>query len=116
MNEVEFWVGLEYRVCREFAGMPDLRHQCLWCDGLIAVEYLLDGPKPRIVGRAWICTGPLQAEWQFVLLLPRAFRSRDEIEWSSLLPAENMTRWLSLDEAGQHIEIEPAVAVRDAPK
>ena len=35
--------------------------------------------------------------------------SREEIDWASLHPAGNMTRWMSFDEGRQYIEIEPAV-------
>ncbi len=113
MDEADYWVSLEYRVCREFAGMPERRLQFMWCDGFIPCEYILDGPPPRIVGRAWICYGQRQAEWKFTLLLPRPFGSREQIDWASLFPPENMTRWLALDEAGRRIEIEPAAAVPD---
>ncbi|HBI41439.1 MAG TPA: hypothetical protein DDY78_01100 [Planctomycetales bacterium] len=113
MNEADFWARLEYRVCREFAGMPETHLRHLWCDGFIPEQYLLGDQAPRISGRAWICNGRRQAEWEFTLLLPRPVNSRDEIEWSSLLPPENMTRWLSLDQAGKRIDIEPAAAVPD---
>jgi hypothetical protein len=39
--------------------------------------------------------------------------SREEIEWASLLPPPNVTRWMAFDESRQYIEIEPAVAVPD---
>jgi hypothetical protein len=45
------------------------------------------------------------------LLLPRPFGARDEIDWASLLPPGNVTRWMAFDEGRQYIEIEPAVAV-----
>ena len=113
MDETAFWGSLEFRLCREFAGMPERRLQFLWCDGFIPSEYILDGPAPNITGRVWICNGPRQAEWEFTLLLPRPFRSREEIDWAALLPTENVTRWMSLDENGRRVEIEPAVAVPD---
>ena len=91
MDEAEYWVRLEYRVCREFTGMRERRLQYLWCDGFIPGEYLLDDPRPRITGRAWICNGPRQAEWEFTLLLPRPFHSREDIDWGLLLPADSVT-------------------------
>jgi hypothetical protein len=111
MDEAFFWRSLEFRLCREFAGMPERRLQYLWCDGFAPAEYILDGPSPRITGRTWICNGPRQAEWEFALVLPKSFGSRPEIDWASLLPAEDMTRWMSFDEGRRYIEIEPAVAV-----
>lgn len=113
MDERHFWLSLEFRLCSEFAGMPERRLQFLWCDGFTPSDYILDGSSPRITGHAWICNGPLQAEWTFVLLLPRSYSSRNEIDWASLLPAQNVTRWMAIDETRQYIEIEPAVAVFD---
>src|SRR5262249_12120673 len=85
MDEKSFWVSLEFRLCGEFAGLPERRYQYFWCDGFIPRDYLLDDPRPRITGTAWICNGPAQNEWDFALLLPRAFGSREEIDWASLL-------------------------------
>jgi hypothetical protein len=113
MGEADFWVALEFRLCGEFAGLPQRRYQYFWCDGLIPSKYLLHGDSPRITGRCWIGNGPGQAEWAFALLLPRGFGSRDEIDWASLLPPPNATRWMAFDEARQYIEIEPAAGVPD---
>jgi hypothetical protein len=111
MSEAEFWPSLEYRVCREFAGMQnwDLRHY--WCDGFIPERYHLTGQNPRITGQAWICYGQRQEPWKFTLLLPRPVNTVEEMVWQSLLLPENMTRWLALDQKSQHIEIDPGVAV-----
>jgi hypothetical protein len=95
--EADYWASLEYRVCREFAGMPEDHLSSLWCDGVIPSKYLLHEATPRITGTAWICNGPRQDEWEFTLLLPHAVGSRDEIAWATLLPPENVTRWLGLD-------------------
>ena len=113
MTEKDFWGSLEYRLCREFAGLPERRHQNLWCDGFIPSDYVLDGSSPQITGRCWICNGSRQANWSFAVLLPKPFGSREEIDWAALHPAEIVTRWMSFDERRRHIEIEPAVAVRD---
>jgi hypothetical protein len=111
MTEADFWARLEYRLCAEFAAIAERRLQSWWCDGFLPNQYLLDEHRPRITGKAWICDGPHQAEWEFALLLPRRFRTRGEIEWAALLPPANVTRWVALDEGRQYIEIEPAVAV-----
>jgi len=115
MGEAEFWGSLEFRLCREFAGLSARRDQYLWCDGFIPTQYLLDDPRPRIIGKAWICNGQRQAEWDFTLLLPRALGSREEIDWALLLPPENMTRWLAFDEGRRYIEIEPGIALGGTP-
>jgi hypothetical protein len=113
VSEDDFWPALEYRVSREFGGIPDNQLRCLWCDGFIPSYYRLGEPDPRIEGRAWICRGSEQAEWEFTLFLPRPIGSREGIPWASLLPPENVTRWLALDRVGKRIQIEPAVAVPD---
>jgi hypothetical protein len=113
MTEAEFWVSLEFRLCDEFAGLPQRRYHYFWCDGFEPSLYLLDGPSPRITGRAWICNGQQQADWEFALLLPRQFGSREEIDWAALLPTYDVTRWMAFDERRGYIEIEPAVAVPD---
>jgi hypothetical protein len=112
MTEREFWVGLEFRLCGEFAGLPERRYQYFWCDGFIPSQYL-DGPSPRVTGKAWICNGPAQDEWDFALLLPGPVGSREEIDWAALLPSEGVTRWMAFDEGRRYIEIEPWVAVPD---
>jgi hypothetical protein len=113
MTEAEYWIHLELRLCREFAGLPESRHRYLWCDGFNPMEYLFDDAAPRITGRAWICDGPRQKEWQFALLLPRPTSSRDYIDWASLLPPDNKTRWISIEQDRLYIEIEPAAAKPD---
>jgi len=114
MSEAEFWSGLEWRICREFAGMKQGRWRNFWCDGLAAGCFDLEGSRPTIRGVAWICEGTKQEEWEFTLLLPRRFAGREAIRWEELLPRENVTRWLSVDEKGKRIEMEPAIAVHDA--
>jgi hypothetical protein len=114
MVESDYWVALEYRVCREFAGMPQNQLRCLWCDGFIPAQYLLDGPAPCIKGRAWICNGPKQDEWEFIVFLNHPVGSASEIDWDSLLPPANVTRWLAVDPSGKRIQIEPSAAVVDA--
>jgi hypothetical protein len=113
MDEHEYWSRLEFRVCREFAGMPDGKLRNKWCDGFIPSQYLVTGRRPRIVGKAWICAGSQQAEWEFTLRLPRRIKSRKDIDWAALLPAEDVNGWLSLDEERRRITIEPGAAVPD---
>src|SRR4051794_6436766 len=56
------------------------------CGGLVAEEYDLLGAEPCVRGQAW-CGPDGQESWRFVLLVDPATRSRDEIDWSALLPA-----------------------------
>jgi hypothetical protein len=113
VNERDYWLSLDFRVCHELAGMPDNHYRFLWCDGFIPEQYFLDGPSPRVTGRVWICNGSRQEEWFFTLILNHAFSSTQKIEWQELLPPEHDTRWLAIDLSGKRIEIEPAVAVTD---
>src|SRR5437868_6697848 len=113
MDEANFWGSLEFPLGREFAGLPERRYQCFWCDGFLAGDSILDGPSPWITGKCWICNGPKQDEWDFALYLLAPVGSREEIDWAALHPAENVTRWVSFDEKRRYIEIEPAIAVPD---
>ncbi len=45
MDEKSFWVSLEFRLCGEFAGLPERRYCYFWCDGFIPGHYLLDDPR-----------------------------------------------------------------------
>ncbi len=114
MDESTFWSALEFRVCREFAGLRDGRRRGLWCDGFMPAVYLVADDPPRIEGEAWIGDGDRNMmPWKFTLFLPTPLRSRDEIDWSMLLPAENVTRWIAIDESRRLLQFEPAAAVPD---
>lgn len=113
MDQKEYESRLEYRICREFSGMSDGQLRALWCDGVVLGGFLLDDPKPRILGSAWICNGGNQDEWRLEVLLPHRLNSRDEINWEELLPPDNVTKWLALDPQKKLIQIEPAAAVPD---
>jgi hypothetical protein len=47
------------------------------------------------------------------LFLPNPARSRDDINWESLLPPDGMTRWIAIDEPRRILQIEPGAAVPD---
>jgi hypothetical protein len=85
----------------------------VWCDGFVPEKYDLDGPEPQIEGSAWICKGQQwQDKWSFALSLPRPVKSQSDVDWESLLPPEDMVRWLYLDWSNKRVRIEPAAAVR----
>ena len=75
MDEKSFWVSLEFHLCHEFAGLPERRYQYFWCDGFIPGRYLLNGPQPRITGKAWICNGPPQ---EFISRIPPTDAYREQ--------------------------------------
>jgi hypothetical protein len=113
MTEDDFWLALEFRLCSEFSGMAERPLRYLWCDGITPIDRLLEEEPPKIVGRAWICDDRKQERWDFTLFLPSSMSSTDSIDWGSLLPAEDVTRWLAVDRDRKRIEIEPAAAVPD---
>jgi hypothetical protein len=113
VSEADYWVSLEFRLCREFAGMRDGRLRFLWCDGLIPGRWFLDDASPRITGHTWICSGRWQEEWKFTLFLNAGYASGQELEWQRLLPPDNVTGWLAIDLRTKCIEIEPAAAMPD---
>ena len=95
-------MALEFRVSGEFAEMADRSLRSFWCDGFIPTNYMIDDPVPRITGRAWICKGRKQEAWAFTLFLPSPVASCNAIDWSTLLPPENVTKWLE-PHTGRHI-------------
>jgi hypothetical protein len=98
---------------RELAGMSDNQVRGPWCDGFSPHWWFLQDAMPRITGITWICSESKQFEWEFVLFLPQPDGSNEEMDWASLLPPENVTRWLTLDQQNKRIEIEPSAAVPD---
>jgi hypothetical protein len=114
MLESDYWVALEFRVCREFAGTPANHLRFLWCDGFLPEQYTVGGPSPCIKGRVCIANGRTQDKWEFTLFLNHSVGSPSEIDWASLLPPENVTGWLAIDWPGKRIQIEPSAAVADA--
>jgi len=116
MDEEIFWLALEYRLCHEFQGLPERNRRYWWCDGFIPEQYQVDSSEPKITGHVWIVDDQKpQACWQFTLFLDKPYASREEIDWSSLLPARDVTCWMAIDEAGKVIQIEPSAAVPDFP-
>jgi hypothetical protein len=106
MNEEDFWVRLEGRVCDELRGMDDKSLRALWCDGIVPRQYLLNDDVPQITGYAWIVTGTSNdAQWEFVLFLPHSAPSQDAMEWAPLLPPDGATEWLEIDQQAKILRI-----------
>jgi hypothetical protein len=106
MDEQDFWLRLEYRISAEFQGFEDKHLRWYGCDGLVAEEYDVLAAEPCIRGRAW-CGPDGQEPWRFVLFVGSGMRSRDEIDWSALLPGERTTGWLSPDPRNKTVVIDP---------
>ena len=96
MTENEFWRALEWRICRELKGMNDsiLRH--MWCDGIRGDIVRPEVAPAYMSGSIWIGTDG-QTAMQFTMALPDNIASKDGIVWSTLMPTEDMTAWLSVD-------------------
>ena len=106
IDEADYWVSLEYRICREFEGFADERLRRMGCDGLDPEEYDLDAPEPCIRGRAW-CGYSGQELWKFTLILAPTMRSRADLDWAALHPDEDLTGWLSPHPGEKRMTIDP---------
>lgn len=94
MDEGGYWLRLKHRICVEFRGFADEQLRRVWCDGLVPEEYDLRAEEPNDRGHAWCClTG--QESWTFRLLVHPDTRRREGIDWSALLPDDELTGWLS---------------------
>jgi hypothetical protein len=110
--ERDFWIALEYRICREFEGFEDRTLRNLGCDGLLPEEYDLHVDEPCIRGTAR-CGPSGQELWGFTLLIGSGATSPATIDWSSLLPPDDVTGWLSPHLREQRIVIDPRSAYPD---
>jgi hypothetical protein len=110
--ERDFWEALEYRICREFRGFEDARLRFIWCDGLIPEEYDLRADEPCVRGRAY-CGMSGQEIWQFTLLIGASVNSPAQIDWPSLLPADDVTGWLTPHLRERTLILDPLAAYPD---
>jgi hypothetical protein len=108
-----FWKALEYRVSREFEGLDDRTLRFMGCDGLIPEQYNLQAREPSIQGLAY-CGQSGQERWQFTLLIGASAEGREHINWAALLPAEDVTGWLSPHPHAKTLVIDPLAAYPDA--
>ncbi len=90
----------------------------MWCDGVIPDRYDLQANPPTITGRAWIggCIGDrsgAQHEWDFILFVGRRAASASQVNWDPLLPADDVTGWLSVELKRKLLKINPQAAYPD---
>jgi hypothetical protein len=105
MTEDEFWLALEYRICRELRGMSDAVLRPMLCDGIRGDIVRPEAGPAYLSGSIYIGkTG--QTEMQFTMALPDNIASKDDILWSNLMPPEDMTAWLSVDPRRKHVMID----------
>jgi hypothetical protein len=103
--EAGFWTALEYRITNELWGFEDQVLRSLWCDGLVPEEYDLRADRPCIRGTAY-CGQTGQERWRFTLLVSE----HGPIDWSTLLPPESVTGWLSVHPRERALIVDPASA------
>ncbi len=131
MEEPEFWLRLEHRICAEFEGFEDDQLRRYWCDGLLPDRCDRHGGDWHISGRAWIETRNKPARWSSApargrerrqhsrqgtwtfTLIARHAGDQDAIDWDRLLPSERLTGWLTPDPAGKTLKIDPASGYND---
>jgi hypothetical protein len=112
----DFWTYLEYRVCREIDGLRIGQFRGLWCDGFIPEQFELKQGQPVITGRVWMARGGRhQEQWRFTLVLAPGIASEANVDWATMLPAEDVTGWLSIDPNERELSLDPAAAYRDGP-
>src|ERR1700727_1300551 len=95
LEERDFWVRLEYRVCAEFQDLADSSLHYFWCDGLIAEQYDQQDGELQVRGTAWIGHGDRQERWRFVLQAGQPPADSGGADWAALLPDDNLSGWLA---------------------
>ena len=115
LTEREYFIALEYRVCRELAGTRDKQLRIVWCDGFLPEpEIQISRRHSRITGKVWIGFGGSHQElWDFYLLLGAIVKDRQQIDWSALLPGKDVTGWLSMDFEKKLMTLRPYAAYPD---
>ena len=123
MTESNYFVHLEFRLCSELSGMGDKELRRFWCDGVVPLDFEVVEDCARITGWAYLnyhCSPrhrhrqeQLQGYWDFVLILGPGIRDRASVDWSKMLPASDVTGWLSLDFKNKLMTIEPLAAYPD---
>jgi hypothetical protein len=115
VTEPEYFSALELRVCGELAGMRDKALQEIWCDGFLAEPQIeISRRHRRVTGKVWIgFGGSHQALWDFHLLLGAIVKDPQQIDWSALLPANEVTGWLSMYFESKLLVLRPYAAYPD---
>jgi hypothetical protein len=116
MTESEYFKHLELRVSRELSGMGQAELRGWWCDGFHVEKFVVTGKGCHVAGRVWIDGGGTQTLWNFVVLLGPGIVEREAVRWAELIPAENVTGWLSLDFENRFMKVKPSAAVADGAK
>jgi len=118
VTEREYFIALEYRVCRELAGMRDKQLRAVWCDGFLPEPQIeISRRHRRVTGKVWIGFGGSHQElWDFHLLLGPIVKDRQQIDWAALLPANEVTGWLSMYFESKLMTLRPYAAYPDVQR
>ena len=110
MDDIEFWNLLSHRVSSELSQFEDDQLRFLWCDGFIS-DYIPEQYSEGfyLIGHAWIGDGSKMEKWPFKLFLGTKRTSQVEIDWLKLLPREDETEWLEIDQKEKTLAIIPPV-------
>ena len=92
MTEYEFWIGLEFRICRELSGMSDAVLRLMSCDGICGdfvrfPKYETREGHAYLYGTIYLGKAG-QTAMEFRMTLPDNIASKDDIVWSTLMPPE----------------------------
>jgi hypothetical protein len=106
VDEAEFWLRLEYRLCREFTGLADKKLRGIWCDGFLPEAFEIGAEGACVAGRVWVGRGGRdQEQWRFFLLTGDRVICREKIQWAELLPPDDVTGGLFIDEAARELRL-----------
>lgn len=115
VTKQEYFDALESRVCGELAGMRDITLHIVWCDGFLAEPQIeISRRHRRVTGKVWIGFGGSHQElWDFHLLLGPMVKDPQQIDWAALLPADEVTGWLSMYFESKLMTLRPYAAYPD---
>ncbi|MCP4093540.1 MAG: hypothetical protein GY747_08825 [Planctomycetes bacterium] len=88
--------------------------QTLWCDGFLPQDYHFGLCGDCVTGQVWICFDQEQYLWDFRLDLVKGTRDLSTVDWTQLLPSEDVTQWMALDYENCRIEMDPISAIPDS--
>ena len=114
MSEKEYWLALEFRLCRELDGLREREFLGVWCDGFIPETFEFGPDGAVISGQVWLGFGRHRQEaWRFRLIVDRMVTRREDVRWENLLPGDDVTGWLSVDWPEKLLTIKPLNAYTD---
>jgi hypothetical protein len=123
VTQTEYFGRLEYRICSELRGMRSKELRRIWCDGCAPRGFEVVEGRGRVTGLTWLVFDSPRGkkrphddgQWDLVLLVETGDSDPSNIDWESLMPATDVTGWLSLDFKNKIVTIDPLSAYPDLP-